>query len=158
MKIKYTFADGTITEVEVEDTIGATVIEMNRLESNADRKERYHCCKSDDIEFEGKEYHSPDIVIEENERNNRIDEAFTHLTEKQQKYIFMLADGLSLREISRKESKMIIWMIRNFMSFCYQPTNKHIIICDGNRYNIYSVENVKNKGMYLEILGVSVDG
>lgn len=37
-------------------------------------------------------------------------------------------------------------------------TNKHIIVCDGQRYNIYSVENVKNKGMYLEILGVSVDG
>lgn len=103
MKIKYTFADGTITEIEVEDTIGATVVEMNRLESNADRKERYHCSQSDDIQFECKEYNSPDFVIEEGERSNRINEAFTHLTEKQQKYIFMLADGLSLREISRKE-------------------------------------------------------
>ena len=53
MKIKYTFADGTINEIEVEDTIGATVIEMNRLESNSDRKERYHCSQSDDIEFKG---------------------------------------------------------------------------------------------------------
>lgn len=37
-------------------------------------------------------------------------------------------------------------------------TNRHVIICEGNRYNIYSVENVKNRGMYLEILAVSVDG
>ena len=37
-------------------------------------------------------------------------------------------------------------------------TNKHIIVCDGKRYNIYSVENVKNKSMYLEVLAVSIDG
>ena len=30
-------------------------------------------------------------------------------------------------------------------------TNKHIIICNNTRYNIYSVENVRNRGMYLEI-------
>ena len=35
---------------------------------------------------------------------------------------------------------------------------RHAIICDGKRYNIYSVENVKNRGMYLEVLAVSVDG
>lgn len=37
-------------------------------------------------------------------------------------------------------------------------TNRHVIICNGERYNIFSVENVKNKGMYLEILAVSEDG
>lgn len=43
-------------------------------------------------------------------------------------------------------------------------TNKHIIICNNTRYNIYSVENVRNRGMYLEILAqgtpleVSMDG
>ena len=37
-------------------------------------------------------------------------------------------------------------------------TNRHFIICGGKRYNIYSVENVRNRGMYLEVLAVSVDG
>ena len=37
-------------------------------------------------------------------------------------------------------------------------TNRHIILCEGKRYNIYSVENVKNRSMYLEILAVSEDG
>ena len=37
-------------------------------------------------------------------------------------------------------------------------TNRHVILCNGKRYNIYSVENVKNKRMYLEIMAVSEDG
>ncbi|MHB1155050.1 MAG: head-tail adaptor protein [Eubacteriales bacterium] len=32
-------------------------------------------------------------------------------------------------------------------------TNKHIIVCNGERYNITSVEDVKGRGMYIEILG-----
>lgn len=107
MLIKYKFADGTITEVEVEESIGAVVVEMNRIDSNADRKERYHCCHSDDIEFEGKDYSSPEAVFEETERSERINSAFAHLTDNQQRYISMLVDGLSLREIARRENKDI---------------------------------------------------
>ena len=36
--------------------------------------------------------------------------------------------------------------------------NRHIIICEGKRYNIYSIENIKSRKMYLEVLAVSVDG
>ena len=36
--------------------------------------------------------------------------------------------------------------------------NRHVIACEGNRYNIFSVENVKGRGMYLEVLAVSADG
>ena len=43
MKIKYEFQDGEVIESEVEEQIGEVIIESRRLESNADRKERYHC-------------------------------------------------------------------------------------------------------------------
>ncbi len=33
---------------------------------------------------------------------------------------------------------------------------RHAIICDGKWYNIYSVENIRNRGMYLEVLAQSV--
>ncbi|SDN78706.1 head-tail adaptor protein [Acetanaerobacterium elongatum] len=36
--------------------------------------------------------------------------------------------------------------------------SRHLIVCEGKRYNIYSVENVKGRGMYLEVLAVSADG
>ena len=37
-------------------------------------------------------------------------------------------------------------------------TTRHVIVCEGKRYNIYSAENVKGRGMYLEVLAVSADG
>ena len=36
--------------------------------------------------------------------------------------------------------------------------NRHVIACEGIRYNIFSVENVKGRRMYLEVLAVSADG
>ena len=56
MKIKYEFADGTVSEVEVEESIGAVIIEDRRLEDNLSRKERYHCYSLDAAQFEGAEY------------------------------------------------------------------------------------------------------
>lgn len=31
-------------------------------------------------------------------------------------------------------------------------TTDHFLICDGERFNIISVENVKSRGMYIEVL------
>ncbi len=58
--------------------------------------------------------------------------------------------------MSQNNSVNALFRLRNIPNI--EITNKHIIVCDGKRYNIYSVENVKNKSMYLEILAVSIDG
>jgi head-tail adaptor len=34
----------------------------------------------------------------------------------------------------------------------------HIIICDGVRYNILSAEDVRGRGMYVEVIAKAVDG
>lgn len=39
-----------------------------------------------------------------------------------------------------------------------EQNNRHIIVCEGKRYNIYSVENVRGRDMYLEVLAVCEDG
>ena len=36
-------------------------------------------------------------------------------------------------------------------------TTEHIIVCDGGRFNITSVENVKGRGMYIEVLAKKVE-
>ena len=36
-------------------------------------------------------------------------------------------------------------------------TTDHIIVCDGGRYNITSVEDVKGQGMYIEVLAKKVE-
>lgn len=63
MKIKYEFADGTVSEVEVEESIGAVIIEDRRLEDNLARKERYHCHSLDAVEFEGMEYGTEETLL-----------------------------------------------------------------------------------------------
>ena len=35
-------------------------------------------------------------------------------------------------------------------------TTDHFLICDGERFNITSVENVKGRGMYIEVLAKKV--
>ena len=36
-------------------------------------------------------------------------------------------------------------------------TTDHIIVCGGGRFNITSVENVKGRGMYIEVLAKKVE-
>ena len=36
-------------------------------------------------------------------------------------------------------------------------TTDHIIVCDGDRFNITSVEDVKGRGMYIEVLAKKVE-
>ena len=42
MKITYAFADGTTSVVEVDDEIGAYIMDSRRQENNDDRRHRYH--------------------------------------------------------------------------------------------------------------------
>lgn len=107
MIIKYTFATNEETEVEVSEEIGTVILESRRKESNGDRKERAHCWSLDAIAYEGDEYGIPDYTEAmfdgSDERAIRIREAFSHLTDTQQRRMLMLASGLSEREIARRE-------------------------------------------------------
>ncbi len=111
MKIKYTFADDTTSEVEVSEEVGTVIMDSRREEANGDRKERYHCWSLDAIDYEGEEYGTPDFTEAmfsgDDERDSRVREAFSHLSETQQRRMLLLAGGLSEREIARREGKDI---------------------------------------------------
>lgn len=106
MKIRYEFADGTVSEVEVEESIGAVIIEDRRLEDNLSRKERYHCCSLDAVQFEGVEYadgKTPETQLDAMEEARHLYETFRRLSKVQRRRILMLAAGMSVNEIARKE-------------------------------------------------------
>ena len=106
MKIKYEFADGTVSEVEVEESIGAVIIEDRRLGDNLSRKERCHCYSLDAAQFEGAEYannETPESLLVSDERRGELQEALEGLTEIQKERVSRLADGLSINEIARRE-------------------------------------------------------
>lgn len=108
MKIKYKFADGTTTEVEVSEEIGAVIIDSRKAEHAQDERQRYHCPYSyDAIDYEGEEYATDDTPETEHirsERDARLYTALAALTETQRRRLLMLADGLSMREIARREN------------------------------------------------------
>ena len=111
MKITYKFTDATMSEVEVSEEIGTLIMDSRREEENAARKERYNCWSLDAIDDEGAEYSVPDFTDTlfdgSNERDALVRAAFSRLSDVQRRRLLMLASGLSLREIARREGKDI---------------------------------------------------
>lgn len=111
MKITYKFADNTVSEVEVSEEVGTLIMDSRRKEENAARKERYHCWSLDAIDYEGAEYGIPDftdaLFDDSAERDALVRAAFSRLSDVQHRRLLMLASGLSLREIARREGKDI---------------------------------------------------
>lgn len=109
MKVKYEFNNGDVTEVEVSEEIGAMIIDSRREEESAERKHRRHCYSMDASVYEGLEYGTKDfteaLFDDAEERDARVREAFSHLSEIQQKRLLLLAGGMSVREIARREGK-----------------------------------------------------
>lgn len=87
MLIKYTFATGETTEVEVNDEIGEFIIDSRRSEDSADRKERRHCYSMDAALYEGADYGTEDftdrLFDDTAEENARVRRAFSHLSDIQ---------------------------------------------------------------------------
>ena len=106
MKIKYTFANGDVSEVEVSEDVGSIIVDSRRKEDNLDRKERYHCYSYDAIDYEGEEYadpDTPDSLLERDELSKRVQSAMSHLSEIQVRRLTLFAEEHSIREIARVE-------------------------------------------------------
>lgn len=106
MKITYAFADGTTSVVEVDDEIGAYIMDSRRQENNDDRRHRYHNYSLDDVTYEGSEYGRCDVYSFDNESEelaSHVRDAFSHLTDAQRRRLLMSSKGMSLREIAAAE-------------------------------------------------------
>lgn len=109
MKIKYESVTGEVTEVEVSEEIGAVIIDSRRKEENLARKERYHCYSLDAIKYGDTDKFAPTTgetpltELIRDEDNSYIYEAFSTLSDTQQRRLLKLAAGMSMREIAREE-------------------------------------------------------
>lgn len=109
MKIKYESVTGEITEVEVSEEIGAVIVDSRRREENLARKERYHCYSFDAIKYGDTDKFAPTTgetpltELIRDEDNSYIYEAFSKLSDIQQRRLLMFASGMTLREIATEE-------------------------------------------------------
>lgn len=111
MKIKYEFADGTVSEVEVSTEIGSVIIESRKAEHAADERERYHREFSmDGAEYEGTawaETVGPEDITLERETQRELQQMMLALTPAQWRRLRHYADGLTYREIAKLEGVQI---------------------------------------------------
>lgn len=108
IKVKYEFADGTVSEIEVSEELGAYITASRREEENYERKTRYHCTVSlDSLEYEGEwfadETHNPERAVLQEEEEKQVQIFLSSLTDKQRSRVQGLMDGKSIREIAEEE-------------------------------------------------------
>ncbi|MEE0873442.1 MAG: hypothetical protein UIH27_08270 [Ruminococcus sp.] len=134
MKVEYKFADGTVSEVEVPEEIGAYIMESRKAEESNGRVYRSHNYSLDSIEYEGEEYgYVEPFRLEEAEDRELLEKALSLLTEIQRRRMKMFIEGLSYRKIAEIEGvdhKCIMRSIelsqkkiKNFIEESPQSTN-----------------------------------
>ena len=106
MKINYTFNNGENSEVEVNEQIGAVILESRRKEENMERNRRRRCYSLDDVDFEGDDFaddRTPESLFMEQLDNEHIKETLDKLSDLHRRRLLMLAQGLTIREIAKIE-------------------------------------------------------
>lgn len=116
IKVKYEFADGTVSEIEVSEELGAYITASRREEENYERKTRYHCPVSlDSLEFEGEAFaddtYSPDRGVMLAEEESRVETFLKSLTPKQRDRVEKLMEGQTITEIAHEEgvAYLTVW-------------------------------------------------
>ena len=108
IKINYTFNNGENSEVEVNEEIGAVILESRRKEENMERNRRRRCYSLDDVDFEGEDFaddRTPESLLIEQIDNEHIKETLDKLSETQRRRLLMLASGMSISDIARQENR-----------------------------------------------------
>ena len=106
MTINYHFNNGENSEVEVNEEIGAVILESRRKEENMERNRRRRCYSLDDIDFEGDDFaddRTPESLFMEQLDNEHIKETLDKLSDLHRRRLLMLAQGLTIREIAKIE-------------------------------------------------------
>ena len=105
MKIKYVFADGDVSEVEVSDEIGTVILDTERNEEALKKRTSRNCyplyefCNNQELS----DYTTPESELFTNIENDELYDALKHITPLQLERLLKLADGMSVREIARSE-------------------------------------------------------
>jgi len=106
MKINYSFNNGENSEVEVNEEIGAVILESRRKEENMERNRRRRCYSLDDVDFEGDDFadeRTPESLFMEQLDNEHIKGTLDKLSETQRRRLLMYAEGMSIEDIARVE-------------------------------------------------------
>ena len=119
MEIKYKFANGEESYVEVSEEIGAAILESRRKEENLNKKEYRHSAYSiDAIEYTGEDLVDKDTIeslLSNKEERDQVDGFLLTLTEVQRRRLEMRLDGMNMSEIARTEATTLRAIKKTFL-------------------------------------------
>lgn len=107
MKIKYTFANGDVTEIEVSEEIGAVVLDLDRQEYNTNHRETRRHCSLEALDLDGNLLPSKDNVEMDfirKEDGAELRDAISRLNPRQQKLIKAIYfEGQKVTDLAMEE-------------------------------------------------------
>ncbi len=106
MIIKYKFANGDVSVVEVSEDIGKEIVKSRKKEHANDEKQRYHCYSIDALDYEGEDYavdETAESILLKKELMGSLHKALAELTPIQRRRLEMYASGMTYREIASIE-------------------------------------------------------
>lgn len=107
MKIKYTFANGDVTEIEVSEEIGAVVLDLDRQEYNTNHRETRRHCSLEALDLDGNLLPSKDNVEMDfirKEDGAKLRDAISRLNPRQQKLIKAICfEGQKVTDLALEE-------------------------------------------------------
>ena len=106
-KIKYTFINGDVLEVEAEDSFAAYILMDRVREANSDRKEHRHNYRLELMNFEDERFASqwgnPENDLINHEDYEALLKILEGLTSTQKRRLILRLTGITYREIARQE-------------------------------------------------------
>ncbi len=106
-KIKYTFINGDVLEVEAEESFAAYILMDRVREENLNRKERRHNYRVELMNFEDERFASqwgnPEKDLIAHEAYEELLEILEGLTSTQKRRLILRLTGITYREIARQE-------------------------------------------------------
>lgn len=107
MKIKYTFANGDVTEIEVSEEIGAVVLDLDRQEYNTNHRETRRHCSLEALDLDGNLLPSKDNVEMDfirKEDGAKLRDVISRLNPRQQKLIKAIYfEGQKVTDLAMEE-------------------------------------------------------
>ena len=107
MKIRYEFVNGEWSEIEVEDSLGELLVELDRQEYNNDHRETRRHMSLDGMDYEGALFAAPDNPAAElvwKEDATRLRQAMEALSPSQQELVRRVYfENAKVSEIAREE-------------------------------------------------------
>ena len=103
MKIRYQFANGDVSEIEVDDALGEVLLDLDRQEYNNNRKETRRHYSLESRIYEGEDYGSEDENLRRFADLESIRSAMRELTSRQRICVYdYFFDGKKYTEIARE--------------------------------------------------------